>query len=458
MKITLNKFTNYVNQHFSRDPAERSALRLTGTMILITNIEQYKLHCPNGTTEFNASSNYCVISAPCECALQTDEILLPALLSDCEPGTEIESKFLVNLKLLYAFFNESNLLSFDGGSLLNHPINISLPVFNFHQSYDTYLHEQIVKINMERLSEEIKKDKQLYYSHESEMRYRLSEIQGPILFDFSNSKDVTLLVSGILIILISIITMNLLCRISRLAVILNTIRVAEAIVNASHPYFLIYGEQNVIHEIIENPSQNGTAPFSFQIDLQYHTTTAQFFLTTVTIFILIAILIKLRPKEPGICKSFGCQIFFNIASESESALIPSQNFGDVARNYEFTCGTYIKDTIALLGFKPILKIRWDVEFRHVPSSWTFQFKKEIPISFGQARAIRRIVATEKYFVVVLLRIEDGNFETIDVNQQSDLKQSKEPIKANAPQSEYVTESEITKAKVGTDKHLYPPLE
>ena len=171
---------------------------------------------------------------------------------------------------------------------------------------------------MERLSEEIKEDKQIYYSHGSEMQYRLSEIQDPILFDFTNWKDVTLLVSGILIILISIITMYLLCKISRLAVVLNTIRAAEAIGNISHPYFLIYGEQNVIHEIIENPAQNGTTPFSFQIDIQYHTTTAQFFLTIVTIFVLIAILIKLRRGDPRICKSFGCQLFFNIASESES--------------------------------------------------------------------------------------------------------------------------------------------
>ena len=206
---------------FFKEPAERSVLRLTGTMILITNIDQYKLHCLNGTTEFNASCNYCVISALCECALQTDEILLPALLSDCDPSTEIENKFLVNLKVFYAFFNESKLLSFDGGSLLNHPINISLPIFNFHQSNETYLHEQVVKINMERLSEEIKKDKQIYYSHESEMQYRLTEIQAPILFDFANWKDVTLLVSGILIIIISMITMYLLCKISRLAVVLN---------------------------------------------------------------------------------------------------------------------------------------------------------------------------------------------------------------------------------------------
>ena len=78
------------------------------------------------------------------------------------------------------------------------------------------------------------------------------------------------------------------------------------------------------------------------------------------------------------------------------------------------------------GFKPILKIRWDVEIRHVPSSWIIEFKNIIPDSFGQARTIRRIVATEKYFVVVLLRNEDGNFETIDEDHQVDLKQSKDP--------------------------------
>ena len=56
-----------------------------------------------------------------------------------------------------------------------------------------------------------------------------------------------------------------------------------------------------------------------------------------------------------------------------------------------------------------------------------KFKNEIPISFSQARAIRRIVATEKYFVVVLLRNEDSNYESVDLDHQVDLKQSKEPI-------------------------------
>ena len=114
--------------------------------------------------------------------------------------------------------------------------------------------------------------------------------------------------------------------------------------------------------------------------------------------------------------------------------------------------------MVLPGFEPILKIRWDVEIRHVPSSWTIEFKNEIPISFGQARAIRRIVATEKYSVVVLLRNEDGNFESIEVDHQIDSKNFKEPVKSNAPQNEYVTESEISKTQVGTDKHLYPLLE
>ena len=74
---------------------------------------------------------------------------------------------------------EVNCCLFDGFSLLNHPINISLPIFNFHQSNETYLHAQIAEINVERLSKEIKKDKQIYYSHESEMQYRLNEIRGP---------------------------------------------------------------------------------------------------------------------------------------------------------------------------------------------------------------------------------------------------------------------------------------
>ena len=97
---------------FFKNPAEPSALRLSGTMILITNIEEYKLDCGNSSNYYKAECNFCIINAPCTCTFESEQMILPAQLQDCEPSVQISTKFLVNLKVLYSFFNESELIFF----------------------------------------------------------------------------------------------------------------------------------------------------------------------------------------------------------------------------------------------------------------------------------------------------------------------------------------------------------
>ena len=421
-------------------------------MILITDIENYKLRCTDGVSEHNSSCKFCIISAPCSCAFQTENILLPALLSDCEPNTQIESKFLVNLKNLYSFFNESKLISFDGGTLLNHPVNISLPDFKFNQDNGTNLHEQMVKIDMEKLAEEIKRDKQIFYSRQDEMQYRLGEIQGPISIDFNNWKDISLLCLITLTTRITILTIYPMCEISRLLLIISAVHTAEAIENVSHPSSLIYGERDIIESIVVNPLPNATAPFNFQIDLEYRSTTAQIFLTMVTVVVLLAILAKHCRKSHRNKRIFGCQLFFSLSSESESILIPSQVFDDIAKNYRFACELFIMDMHVSRCLKLNLIVQWDVEICHHASGTAIQFNDKIAISFQQAWVVHRILDTKKYIVKVLMRNENNNLEPIDLTQKINLKQLM-CASASAPNENEGPE----KMDHGNANTLYPSL-
>ena len=148
-------------------------------------------------------------------------------------------------------------------------MNKSLPFFNFHQDDQINIHEQETKINMELLVEEIEKEKRFFYSHQNELQYRLSEIEGPVTFDFTNWKDISFIVIFALMTLLSFFTTCLLCKVSRLSAMLSAINAAHALENVSHPIFLIYGSQNANgrNDVFENTVMNASRPLDFQIDL-----------------------------------------------------------------------------------------------------------------------------------------------------------------------------------------------
>ena len=353
----------------------------------------------------------------------TNIFVLPAQLKDCEPETQISTKVLVNLKVSYAFFNESQLLSFDGSSILPRPINVSLPNFNFylHNVHNVSAsHGQGAKLHMEKLADLIKKDKQLFYNHQNEMQFCLFEIQGPITFDLANWKDVSIVSIFSLVTLLTLFTIYLLCKISKLSALLAAILAADATENVSNPTFLIYGQK----DFVAKSQSNSTIPVNCQIDLVYHATTMQLILAMVAISVLFAISIRLCRKHPRTRNSFGCQLFFNIAADHESVWIGGQKFGDIVKNYGFVCNSFITNMEVSKLLNPTPNISWDLQITHFFSDRIIAFQNKIPISFSQLRKAKRILATRKYMVIVLIQDEHFEFEPISLKRKVEGEQAK----------------------------------
>ena len=209
---------------------------------------------------------------------------------------------------------------------------------------------------MEKLADEIKKDEQLFYNHQNEMQFCLSQIQGPITFDLANCKDVSIVLIFILVTLLTLFTIYFLCKISKLSALLAAVLAADASENVSNPTFLIYGQT----DFVAKSQSNSTIPVNCQIDLVYHATTMQLILAIVTISVLFAILIRLCQKHPRTRNSFGCQLFFNIAADNESVLIGGQKFGDIVINYGFACNSFITNMEVSEFLNPTLDIFWNL--------------------------------------------------------------------------------------------------
>ena len=86
-----------------KERIEPTIMRLTGSLILMTNVEQYLLFYSNGSSRRGEGCEFCTIKVPCDCTIVTDTMSLPALLEDCNPNSVLEKKHLVDLNTLIHF-------------------------------------------------------------------------------------------------------------------------------------------------------------------------------------------------------------------------------------------------------------------------------------------------------------------------------------------------------------------
>ena len=104
--------------------------------------------------------------------------------------------------------------------------------------------------------------------------------------------------------------------------------------------------------------------------------------------------------------------------------------------------------------RPALKIDWDIYITHLFSDCKIDFQKRILLSFGQARKIRRILATKNYIMIVLIQNGQSQLHPITLNRKPEIKQITES-KPSAP----VIAQDI-KSETGSLWHfssLYPSL-
>ena len=130
-------FTRFVSRYCSKTQSVLN-IRLTGSMAVLMNVVHYTLWCANGTKFYNITGcQFGVIPFSCECAVQTHKVTLSANLKDCDQSLKTRMHYLIDLKTLMHFFNESDFPMLAGDSLLDQPVNVSLPKFKLQE--DTFL-------------------------------------------------------------------------------------------------------------------------------------------------------------------------------------------------------------------------------------------------------------------------------------------------------------------------------
>ena len=266
------------------------------------------------------------------------------------------------------------------------------------------------------------------------MRYHLSRKVTSRPFSFYDWRDVSITVSLTLLGIWILFSVYMLCKISKLSAALTMIPttygtpVSTSPPQICHPNFLIYERPSALAKNLS------AIPLNLNLDLTYHATFIQLLLMACIIMNLIAIFVVLLKKSRKQEQVFGCALCINFSDSLESVLICVQKFGDVSTNYEFYCDHFIANVEVRNILNPKVYLQWQLQIVHKYAERSIKFRKEISVSFSLARKMKRILQTEHFLAVPLLRDENQSLSPLVMlrTSQIDYRERSNESAATAP--------------------------
>lgn len=111
---------------------KQSVIELTPTSVLLTNINEIHIKCPNETLMLEGCT-FCVQHIPCRCSIQTPIGKYQPRLVNCQEQTQSETRtYPINLALLPEFFGQDKIKQYVGDTYFRHSINITIPDFQIY--------------------------------------------------------------------------------------------------------------------------------------------------------------------------------------------------------------------------------------------------------------------------------------------------------------------------------------
>ena len=389
--------------NFVVTPGVPLAVRLSGTTVLLGNVRKYTVFCANGSTVHDTHCTYCQVTIACDCSLMAENLILPAQLKNCDNPVLSMRQELVNLKILFNFFDSEKLASLDGATKFDRLVNVSLP--SFQVSKEDMRFETDLKVNLEGLTKKIKQNRKIFYSQQAELRDKLDNMEFSAKFDMTSWRDLTLAIGLVVTGLLTGLTIYLLCR-------LSTISAALALIPVANAWPILLPDEQISHFVyrkqttddVETPD---SGPFRLNIDLAYHSSYLQVLLSLAILANLLAILmcrVRRRARPTG----YGCQICINFFDEQNSVLVFGQRIGESSDKIQFGCTEFIRNVQLLGCWKPEILIQWGLQITHVTSKKPIKFQTVISLGFREGLTLKRILRGGNYFAIPLIRDATGD--------------------------------------------------
>ena len=155
----------YCNFRFLTYVLQPNIIQLTNTDLLIYQTKTIMMQCNSTFTQLQGC-DFCIITIPCHCKIQTSTNTFLPNLADCNSlqSQNITTLHPVNLALLQHFFSEDTLSKIIPNSTFPNPIDIKIPSFKIyqHNMKNILADDKSVDLNLKKIIQRVKKDNVVY--------------------------------------------------------------------------------------------------------------------------------------------------------------------------------------------------------------------------------------------------------------------------------------------------------
>ena len=185
-------------------------VELTNNRLLVYRLRTISLHCSDGSRQLDGCQDFCVITIPCKCSVDTDKVHFSGHISSCSENQTYTKVHPVNLALIQNFFNDSYIKSLTGDSFFNTTVNVSLPTFDLyeHKFSDLVADDKNNDLSLKKMAQAAKSDKQIFTSLAHSMV--AGEVSLPP--SWSDKYNIILIITGSMMIINFLITLWLIFK------------------------------------------------------------------------------------------------------------------------------------------------------------------------------------------------------------------------------------------------------
>jgi len=336
--------------------------------VLIRSPTLLQVKCPY---QFQSPSpcSHCFFTVPCACSVTTRRSYLPARVTQCTADFDLvpEStvKYSVNLALLQHYFDNETLGLFTSATLLDQPLNVSLPPMKFlnHSFDDKLAVSHAIAYDLDRVINATKQDANIYRSMVDPILF--GDLVIPTPFFFTPPGYLLIVTSGFSA-CHAIFTLWLAYRLRLTqAALMGIIHRAHA--DTLPPYLVV----------TLPPSSTTTHMFSLGSDSFNYAT-----------YLILAIVLVLILRKCYKCRNrhFTSAVDFDVCLEIKSlgrcVFVTIQKVSGCPTDYLVT-GTTLSSHITVNGcFRPYLYVTWgNLQIQHSGTGRAIILRNHIPISF-----------------------------------------------------------------------------
>ena len=391
---------------------------LSDSEAIFVNITHASLQCEGQFTNLSGCM-FCTRQIPCGCSLCifTHDTLLAKRwwapkISKCQgPLNVTDSKIIINLATLQAFFHDDQLQNLSGDTFLTYEMKVTLPKFDFysHRFQELQAADDQEHYDLQKFANRVRNSSRIYHRLSDVITERMAELMyeadyNDLTTGFSWSwylKWASIFASFLALLL----ALFLAYKVKVIASTMTLLSAGATAAETGFPKELSYFQQD--------SDRQGFLPLKQFNDtkLDYKLQPWHFDVTTMSIVILLTLLAfvffwfyKNRQRQ---------QLFIvlEIGNLSQTSRVRVMTLPGAIYNYSFKATNYI-ETLAVTYCFPKLKLRWEsFEVRQVLLDAPLKFPSEVLISFWTARKLAAILKT-KFYCLTLLEYE-RQFKLLD---------------------------------------------